>query len=96
MADDQPYLIEQATPPIMLEPGLRFAGCGTTSDGQMWLKFINMGAGALRVVHVLVLATSFTYHYAVRDRSTGTILGYQGPHGDPTKDESFIYGDASF
>ncbi len=95
MADDQ-YLIEQPMPPIMLEPGLRLVGHGVTSDGKMWLKFINIGSGAIRVVHVLVLAASFTYHYAVRDRSTGTILGYQGPYGDPTKDESFIYGDASF
>jgi hypothetical protein len=92
MADEHPYLIEQETAPIMMTPGLRFAGGGTTSDGKMWLKFINTGGGRLRVVHIIVLATSFTYHYAMRDPSTGTIEAYEGPYGDPEKDTSFLYG----
>jgi hypothetical protein len=79
-------------PPIMLEAGLRYAGCGTTTDGRMWLKFINSGVGKVRVVTVFVVARSFTYHYAIRDHSTNTIIGYEGPHGDPAKDESYIWG----
>jgi hypothetical protein len=89
-----PYMIDQPMPPILLEPGLRLAGQGITSDGKMWLKFINMSPGRLRSVFVLIVAESFRYHYTIRDKDTGTILAYQGPYGDPSKDTSFIYGTA--
>ena len=80
----------------MLEPGLRYAGCGTADDGRVWLKFINTGIGKVRVVVVTIVASSFSYHYAMRDKATDTIIGYQGPHGDPAKDESFIWGAKDF
>lgn len=84
--------VEQPTPPIMLEPGLRYAGSGTGPDGMLWLKFVNTGRGRVREVVIFVVASAFHYHYAIRDPKTDTIIGYEGPHGDPSRDESFIYG----
>ena len=95
MSEPENYLIDQPLPPILLEQGLRLVGCGTTSDGKAWLKFQNFGTGTIRVVTVLILATSFSYRYTIRERGTGTLLAYQGDHGDPSKDESFIYGTST-
>jgi hypothetical protein len=86
-------LIDHPLPPILLEPGLRVTGMGTTSDGQWWIKFTNFTSGRLREVTVYVVAAKFTYRYAMRDKATDTILAYQGDYGDPSKDQSFIYGD---
>lgn len=89
-------MIEQPTPPIMLEPGLRYVGQGSTDDGRMWIKFINHGAGRVRQVTIFLVTTSFTYHYAIKDKATDTIIGYEGPYGDPERDESYLWGTRSF
>ena len=80
------------TPPILLEPGLRFVGVGTNDHGQWVIKFINTGQGRIREVAVHIVATNITYHYAVRDPATSTIVGYEGKYGDPNKDTSFVWG----
>ena len=89
-------MTEIPDPPIMLEPGLRYAGMGTASDGRTWIKFINTGVGRVRAVTVFIVAATFTYHYAIKDSTTKTVTGYEGPYGDPSKDESYIWGTRDF
>jgi hypothetical protein len=89
-------VIEQPAPPIMLEPGLRYAGQGATDDGRLWIKFVNHNQGRVRQVTIFVVAPKFTYHYAIRDKATDTIIGYEGPFGDPERDEAYIWGTRSF
>jgi len=74
-------------PPILKTPGLEIIEIGTDKEG-FYIKF---GANRNNVREITIYMTTpgpakWTYHYAVYDPTTETVVTYRGRYGDPEKD----------
>lgn len=76
-------------PPILQTPGLKLVGL-REEEGHQYLVFrtSNRRNKPIVVVVRVFAPGEFIYIYTVTDRRTKTIITYQGPHGDPLRDEA--------
>lgn len=73
-------------PPILARQGVQFIGMEDNGSCTS-IVFSTPDDGAVTLVKVRVTAKSITYSYAIHHPETGTMTYYQGPFGDPEKDE---------
>jgi hypothetical protein len=81
--------VDEELPPIFRTPGLRFVGIGRTERGNSYLKFISHEDGHEQSVIVYIITdqpTKFKYGYSLWDRTTRSLVTYNGSFGDPSKD----------